>query len=122
MEPEGDRTAGETHLRYDSVILATGFRHGLIDFLCTQDAPARTSSVAAEGVPIIDSRSRSTVIDSIYFVGMDQFQSTLSIGPLLGYRGYDVGAAIASELYGRPAKPLRFPRCPPMSRTARRRC
>lgn len=113
VEPEGDRTAGETHLRYDSVILATGFRHGLIDFLCTQDALLETSSAgAAEGVPIIDSRSRSTVIDSIYFVGMDQFQSTLSIGPLLGYRGYDVGAAIASELYGRPAKPLRFPSLP----------
>ena len=49
--------------------------------------------------PLVDRRSRSTAIDSIYFVGFDQFRSTLSIGPVLGFRGYDVGAEIASELY-----------------------
>jgi len=44
---------------------------------------------------------------------MDQFtNSTLSIGPVLGYRGYDVGAAIAAELYGPPPKQLRFPSLP----------
>jgi hypothetical protein len=44
---------------------------------------------------------------------MDQFtDSTLSIGPVLGYRGYDVGAAIASELYGPAANPLRYPSLP----------
>ena len=36
---------------------------------------------------------------------------TLSVGPVLGYRGYDVGAEIASELYGTPqARP--FPSLP----------
>ena len=52
--------------------------------------------------PHIDSRSRSKVVSSIYLVGLDQFRSTLSVGPILGYRGYDVGAEIASELYGTP--------------------
>ena len=69
--------------------------------------------------PIIDSSSRSLVIDSIYLVGLDQFvNSTLSVGPVLGYRGYDVGAAIASELYGPPPKPLRFPSLPADEQTA----
>ena len=43
-----------------------------------------------------------------------QFKSTLSIGPVLGYRGYDVGAAIASELYGPPKhhQSRRYPSLP----------
>ena len=50
---------------------------------------------------------------SIQGVGLDQFaNTTLSIGPVLGYRGYDVGAAIASDLYGPPAAPRRFPSLP----------
>ncbi len=123
----GAARSEDTHLAYDSVILATGFRHRMADFLCAKDglltttantgtgtaATAVASAVgAAEGLPIIDSRSRSRVVDSIYFVGMNQFKSTLSIGPVLGYRGYDVGAAIASDLYGPPSKPLRFPSLP----------
>jgi hypothetical protein len=31
---------------------------------------------------------------------------------VLGYRGYDVGAAIATDLYGPPTNPLRFPSLP----------
>ena len=127
--------------KYDVVILATGFRPKLLDFLrggvaCalvgrgaddTADAVGRggaddtpsppgtppsmgrlstNGGVADRGLrgeavlaPLVDRRSRSTLLDSIYFVGFDQFRSTLSIGPVLGFRGYDVGAEIASELY-----------------------
>ena len=125
--------------RYDAVILATGFRPKLLDFLrggvaCAlvgrgaddtadarggaDDTPSHPAALPSKGrvssnggvadhgrrgeavlAPLVDRRSRSTVRDSIYFVGFDQFRSTLSIGPVLGFRGYDVGAEIASELY-----------------------
>ena len=102
--------------KYDAVILATGFRPKLLDFLrggvaCAlvgrgADDTTSNGGVADHGrrgeaviAPLVDRRSRSTVLDSIYFVGFDQFRSTLSIGPVLGFRGYDVGAEIASELY-----------------------
>ena len=104
-------------VEYDAVILATGFRPKLLDFLRGDAASAllgteRDRRGAAEPTPLVDRRSRSTVRDSIYFVGFDQFRSTLSIGPVLGYRGYDVGAEIAAELYGTP-QPLRYPSLPP---------
>jgi len=57
------------------------------------------------------------VLPSIYFVGFDQFRSTLSIGPVLGFRGYDVGSEIAAELYGTP-QPLPFPSLPADEQTA----
>ncbi|KOO22041.1 monooxygenase [Chrysochromulina tobinii] len=67
-----------------SLILATGFRHRMADFLCAKDGLLHTAASFgaaddAEGAPIIDSCSRSRVIDSIYFVGMDQFRSTASL-------------------------------------------
>jgi len=75
---------GGTHHAYDAVILATGFRHRMADFLCAKDGLLHTAASFgaaddAEGAPIIDSCSRSRVIDSIYFVGMDQFRSTASL-------------------------------------------
>ena len=75
---------GGTHHAYDAVILATGFRHRMADFLCAKDGLLHTAASFgaaddAEGAPIIDSCSRSRVIDSIYFVGMDQFRSTTSL-------------------------------------------
>ena len=108
--------AGTGEHKYDAGILATGFRPKLLDFLrggvaCAlvgrgADDPTSNEGVADHGrrgeavlAPLVDRRSRSTVLDSIYFVGFDQFRSTLSIGPVLGFRGYDVGAEIASELY-----------------------
>ena len=108
--------AGTVEHKYDAVILATGFRPKLLDFLrggvaCAlvgrgADDTTSNGGVADHGrrgeaviAPLVDRRSRSTVLDSIYFVGFDQFRSTLSIGPVLGFRGYDVGAEIASELY-----------------------
>lgn len=120
----------ETHIAYDSVILATGFRHRMHEFITeanelllthpppqshaspTRSAVARAVGSGADGEPRIDASSRSTVIPSIYFVGMDQFKSTLSIGPVLGYRGYDVGASIAAELYGAPPNQKRWPALP----------
>lgn len=108
--------AGTVEHKYDAVILATGFRPKLLDFLrggvaCALVGRGADDTTSNEGVadhgrrgeavlaPLVDRRSRSTVLDSIYFVGFDQFRSTLSIGPVLGFRGYDVGAEIASELY-----------------------
>ena len=131
--------AGTVEHKYDAVILATGFRPKLLDFLrggvaCAlvgrgaddtadarggaDDTPSHPAALPSKGrvssnggvadhgrrgeavlAPLVDRRSRSTVLDSIYFVGFDQFRSTLSIGPVLGFRGYDVGAEIASELY-----------------------
>ena len=131
--------AGTVEHKYDAVILATGFRPKLLDFLrggvaCAlvgrgaddtadarggaDDTPSHPAALPSKGrvssnggvadhgrrgeavlAPLVDRRSRSTVRDSIYFVGFDQFRSTLSIGPVLGFRGYDVGAEIASELY-----------------------
>lgn len=79
---------GGTHHAYDAVILATGFRHRMADFLCAKDGLLHTAASFgaaddaqddADGAPIIDSCSRSRVIDSIYFVGMDQFRSTASL-------------------------------------------
>ena len=108
--------SGTVEHKYDAVILATGFRPKLLDFLrggvaCALVGRGADDTTSNEGVadhgrrgeavlaPLVDRRSRSTVLDSIYFVGFDQFRSTLSIGPVLGFRGYDVGAEIASELY-----------------------
>ena len=120
---------------YDAVVLGTGFKHGLLDFLrdcCEGDGgggggrggvapPLLRCETDSRGVvqctPHIDSRSRSKVVSSIYLVGLDQFRSTLSVGPILGYRGYDVGAEIASELYGTPqTRP--FPSLPDNEQTA----
>lgn len=139
---------------YDAVILATGFRPRLLEYLrggaaCalvgrgadetgerggadeTPSDPAALSSTKgrvadhsrrgeADCAPLVDRRSRSTVRDSIYFVGFDQFRSTLSIGPVLGFRGYDVGAEIAAELYGdeTPRTSLPYPSLPADEQTA----
>ena len=93
-------------VEYDAVILATGFRHGLADFVRGHEA--LLSGGGGERPPMLAAGGRSAILPSIFFVGMDQFQSTLSIGPVLGYRGYDVGVAVAEELYG-PAPPAPAP-------------
>lgn len=109
-------SSGGTHHEYDSVILATGFRHGLPDFLkdhevllgrpgqspvvsgCASDdsaadgggqagaaaaaAAGATAAAAEAAVPLVDAYSRSLVLPSISLVGLDQFKSTLSVGPV----------------------------------------
>ena len=91
---------------------ANGIDQAASSKLANGGASLATAVGAVDGMPLIDGRSRSRIIDSIYFVGLDQFRSTLSIGPIHGYRGYDVGAEIASELYGAPPNARRFPSLP----------
>ena len=110
----------------DAVIFATGFRHRLDEILVDHEqllAPTtncegnedKNSHFAAnrtqQSMPLVNGRCRSSVIDSIYFVGFDSLCATLSLGPVLGFRGYDVGVDIAHELYGTP-KPSPFPSIP----------
>lgn len=104
-----------SHETYDGVILATGFRHRLDTILPEESrlmgpptmAAGRTPRAGSEPqyVPLTDSSSRSTVLPSIHFVGFDYGDSSLSLGPALGYRGYDVGATIAHELYAPSGTP-----------------
>ena len=110
-------TSGAAYFRetYDSVILATGFRHRLDTILPEEKRLMGPPATAAgrmlragrepQHVPLTDSSSRSTVLPSIHFIGFDYGDSSLSLGPALGYRGYDVGATIAHELYGPPGTP-----------------
>jgi hypothetical protein len=112
FEPPEDTTHVVVRERYDAVILATGFRHGLSSFVADHAsllgpvasavANRRPGAPPPQHTPLVDTSSRSTVDPSIYFVGFDPLPSTLSLGPALGYRGYDVGASIAHELYGTP--------------------
>jgi len=121
---------------FDAVIFATGFRHKLHEFLedhssllgsvgSVQEAVLRRPSAGAaaptaasgrmtQSLPLVDGFCRSTVISSIYFVGIDFLDATLSLGPVLGYRGYDVGAQIAHEIYGKQhcSKGLAYPSLP----------
>lgn len=45
---------------------------------CAQEASL------SQSLPLVDGHCRSTVISSLFFVGIDQIQSTLSLGPVLG--------------------------------------
>ena len=54
------------------------------------------ATAAAMCIPKTDMRSRSTVVPSAFFVGLDDMSATLT----LGHRGWDAGVTIAKELQG----------------------
>jgi indole-3-pyruvate monooxygenase len=80
---------GAQEVVFDDVILATGFVPGLEAFLADREV------LAADGRPLTDGRSRSTVYPSLFFPGFDR---TLLGGHSLGRWGWEVGGKIVQEL------------------------
>ena len=85
----------KTEQAFDAVVLATGFRHGLEEFLDDHASLLGPRPPAPGAYPITDLRSRSTVWPSLFFVGFD---ITLMGGLSWGNWGWEVGQKVAEEL------------------------
>ncbi len=85
----------KTEQAFDAVVLATGFRHGLEEFLDDHASLLGPRPPAPGAYPITDLRSRSTVWPSLFFVGFDL---TLMGGLSWGNWGWEVGQKVAEEL------------------------
>merc|ERR1719436_499853 len=87
-------------LEVDAVVLATGFQPRLEDFLAE---PERFLSSGQEGkgagtqflLPLTDRRCRSSVDDSLFFVGFDQ---AVNGGLAMGFWGWSCGFSVAQGL------------------------
>jgi len=77
----------------DAVVLATGFRPGLDEFLADGEllGPVRYQPV----YPLTDGRGRSRVYPSIFFPGFDP---AVAFGLSLGRWGWEIGERIAASL------------------------
>ena len=90
-----DNTERQTEQMFDAVVLATGFRHGLEEFLDDHVSLLGPRPPFPGAHPITDLRSRSTVWPSLFFVGFD---ITLMGGLSWGNWGWEVGQKVADEL------------------------
>ena len=95
--------------RFDTVILATGFRHGLEEFLADSDRLLERHPDLGLVVPRFDGRCRSSVEPSLFFPG---FNLTLNGGISMGLWGWEAGEQIATALRGKVADPPQPARSP----------
>lgn len=82
-------------LAADTVILATGFRHGLGEFLADTEQLLGPLLQWCEPMPLTDKRCRSQVHPDLWFVG---WELGLMGGLHWGLWGWEVGEKIAAEL------------------------
>lgn len=80
---------------YDAVLLGTGFRHGLEEFLTDHETLLAPRPPLPDPHPLTDMRCRSTLRPSLFFVGFD---TTLFGGQSYGHWGWEVGEKIATAL------------------------
>ena len=84
---------GDGEHAFDAVILATGFKPGLDEFLEDHQRLVAWDEERRQFLPITDGRCRSTVEPTLFFPGFD-FSATGGFG--LGRWGWEVGQKIAA--------------------------
>jgi indole-3-pyruvate monooxygenase len=84
---------GDAETAFDSVILATGFKPGLDEFLEDHPRLVAWDEQRRQHLPITDGRCRSTVEPTLFFPGFDL---SATGGFSLGRWGWEVGQKIAT--------------------------